>query len=158
MILSREYIVLWFNTFEFKHEYVISVLERLKVIQLIPRDPRKTTRIHKNIFLIPLKTLHWQTLRTEKKHVYHSHQSKLLCLFLATLHVAKIKQAKTNYSHLSQLGENITTPKYPKIRYSKVKCCTMHYTVNWLTQQVRLILHLSFVPFPWFPVGADDSS
>jgi len=59
------------------------VLERLMVVQLIPREPRKTTCMHKNIFLIPLKTLHWQTLCTEKKHVYQSLQSKLLCLFFA---------------------------------------------------------------------------
>ena len=38
----------------------------------------------KKWFLIPLNTLHKQTLRTGKKHVYHRQQSKLLCLFSAT--------------------------------------------------------------------------
>ena len=69
---------------------------------VIQHIPRKTTCILKKWSLIPLNTLHWQTLRAGKKHVYQRHQSKLLCLFFAT------------YSHLSQSGKNMTTLKYKK--------------------------------------------
>jgi len=64
--------------------YLILIFKCFRKIYDDPAHTKKDNLYTQKWFLIPLNTLHWQTLRTEKKHVYHRHQFRLLWLFLAT--------------------------------------------------------------------------